>query len=379
MSETVYLLGSGVNRGLTNTKGLKPPLDGDFFQLLADQGEALPGEAIPKGPTLPHYRLLPGGAVPPLDHASDAGNIYWVYDFIQRFWHKTPQDLAREPFSLEELLTFLQLKREEARNSKSDSQALEYLFCELVLEHRLLIYLSEFSDIAKVNEDMARFGRAVYEKKSTVITTNYDTIMEAVIEQTSKSSGNQNVPPWSARDSYRFRFKEPELKNRASRYVRPLVLKLHGSLNWGSFISVTKNRPKTEKLVFYDRPFREYLDLSRSLTDPQAEKWLYAPLIVPMILYKDVYYKHSAIKLVWSNARKELSDCRRLVVIGYSFPPTDFHVKKLLLDGLFERDLKELVVVNPNTGVVQRIKDITHFQKPVVVCRNIGEFFEHTG
>jgi hypothetical protein len=299
--------------------------------------------------------------------------MLWVYGFIQRFWHKTPEDLTREPFSLEELLTFLQLKREEARISKSESQALECLFCELVLEHRLLVYLSEFSDIAKANGDMARFGKAVYDEKSTVITTNYDTIIEATIEEASKSSGNPSVPSWSARGSYRFRFKEPEAKNRSSRYVRPLVLKLHGSLNWGALTIVTKNRPKTEKLVFYDRPFRAYLDLSLSST-PQTEKWLYTPLIVPMILYKDVYYKHYAIKSVWTNARKELFDCRRLVVIGYSCPPTDFHIKKLLMDGLFERDLEELVVVNPDTEVVEKIKNFTHFQKPVTVCRDIGEF-----
>ncbi len=44
-----------------------PPLDGDFFQLPADQGEALAVAAIPKGPTLVHHRLLPGGAVPPFN------------------------------------------------------------------------------------------------------------------------------------------------------------------------------------------------------------------------------------------------------------------------------------------------------------------------
>jgi len=377
MSKTVYLLGAGVNRGLANTKGLKPPLDGDFFQLLADQGEALPGEAIPKGPTLPHYRLRHGGAVPPLELASDAGNIYWVYDFIQRFWHRSPEDLAKEPLSLEELLTFLQLKQKDAQKSKNDSEAAkEYLFCELILEHRLLTYLSGFSDIAKANQDMARFGRAIYKERSTVITTNYDTIVETVIEQASNDNPKDGVRAWNARDSYRFRFKEPETRNRALGHVRPLVLKLHGSLNWGTLlIDATTNRPKIEKsLAFYDRPFRNYLDLG--LSSSSAGNWLYKPLIVPLILYKDVYYGHPAIKAAWNNAQKELSECERLVVIGYSFPPTDFHIKKLLLDVLFKRDLKELFIVNPDTSVVERIKDITHFQKPVVVCKDIREFLE---
>ncbi len=375
MSETVYLLGAGVNRGLTNAKGLKPPLDGDFFQLLAAQGYALPREVIPRGSTVSHHRLRPGGAVPPVVQASDPGNIYWVYGFIQRFWERSPDDLAATPFGLEELLTFLQLQREEARKSKDHQKAEECLFTELVLEHRLLAYLYGFSDVAKSSPELTRFGSIIYAERSTVITTNYDFIVEAVIDKASRDNLKANIgesvpaPAWSAKNSCLVKF-SATYGDRESERLHPLMLKLHGSLTWGSVAEKNAGTLKAVKsLLFYnDQELRDYLDLGPGL--------LYKPLIVPMTLYKREYYGHPAIKKVWSQAQKELSECQNLVVIGYSFPSTDFHIKKLFLEALSKRELKSLAVVNPDTSVVQRVKDLTHFQKPVMVCKDIGEFLK---
>ncbi len=379
MSETVYFLGAGANRGLTNPQGQKPPLDGDFFQLLAAQGKALPNEPIPRGATVPHYKFRLNGNVPPLDQASEPPNIYWVYDFIQWFWHISPKDLASKPFSLEELHTFLQLERQEATKSKDVKKAKECLFIELVLEHRLSNYLSEFSHKAKSDPEMVKFGEIVHKQKSTIITTNYDLIVEAVIDKASHSNSGatskQSVPAWTVNDSYAVRFSEGDDWNTKvpSKHTRPLMLKLHGSLNWGSIVDVMANVPKPEKgLLFYLK--KEFTGGYLTLGKQGKQQHLYKPLIVPMVLYKGEYLGHPAIQAAWKEARKELSKCQNLVVIGYSFPPTDFNVKKLFLEALYQRELKKLTIVNPDTSVVQRIKDLTHFQKPIIVCSDIGEF-----
>lgn len=379
MSETAYFLGAGANRGLTNPQGQKPPLDGDFFQLLAAQGEALPNEPIPRGATVPRYKFRLNGNVPSLGQASEPPNILWVYDFIQRFWHISPKDLASKPFSLEELLTFLQLERQEATKSRNDQKAKEYLFIELVLEHRLSYYLSKFSHKAKSNPEMVKFGEVVYKQKSTIITTNYDLIVEAIVDKAFHSklgaSSKQNAPAWSVKDSYPSWFSKGDewTKKVPSKHTRPLMLKLHGSLNWAAVVDVKANVLKPEKgLRFYlEKEFTGGYNPHR-----KQERYLYKPLIVPMILYKGEYLGHPAIRATWEKARKELSECQNLVVIGYSFPPTDFNVKKLFLEALYQRELKKLTIVNPDTSVVQRIKNLTHFQKPIIVCNDIGEFLK---
>lgn len=379
MSETVYFLGAGANQGLTNSQGQKPPLDGDFFRLLAAQAKALPNESIPRGTTVPHHKFCSNGNAPPLEQASEPPNIYWVYGFIQRFWHILPRDLTSKPFSLEEVLSFLQLERQEATKSKNVQKTREYLFTELVLEHRLSYYLSEFSQEAKSNPEMVKFGEVVYEQKSTIITTNYDLIVEAIIDKAFHSKlgadSKQKTPAWNAKASYPGWFSEAAdwTKKVPSKRARPLILKLHGSLNWAAVVDVKANVLKPEKsLRFYlEKEFTGgYLPLGKQ------NRYLYKPLIVPMVLYKGEYLEHPAIRAAWKDARKELSDCKSLVVIGYSFPPTDFHVKKLFLETLSQRELRKLTIVNPDTSVVQRIKDLTHFQKPVVVCSDIGKFLK---
>jgi hypothetical protein len=77
---------------------------------------------------------------------------------------------------------------------------------------------------------------------------------------------------------------------------------------------------------------------------------------------------------LWKQAKDILAKCNRLIVIGYSFPPTDFAVKKLFWEAFENNKLEDLIVVNPDTSVVKTIKELTHFSKPVSVCSNLREF-----
>jgi hypothetical protein len=92
------------------------------------------------------------------------------------------------------------------------------------------------------------------------------------------------------------------------------------------------------------------------------------------VLYKEQFYKHRIFSKLWKEAQKELSTCKNLVIIGYSFAPTDFYVRKLLLDAFRENSLEQLVVVNPDTSVVQIAKEFTHYNKAVSVCKDLEEY-----
>ena len=97
-------------------------------------------------------------------------------------------------------------------------------------------------------------------------------------------------------------------------------------------------------------------------------------MIITPILYKERFYQEKLFSDLWNQAKLHLTNCARLIVIGYSFPPTDFAVRKLLLEAFVDNKLDDLIVVNPNTAVVKTIKELVHFTKPISICYDLKEF-----
>ena len=104
---------------------------------------------------------------------------------------------------------------------------------------------------------------------------------------------------------------------------------------------------------------------------------LYGIIIEPIIITPVVnkqFIQTPIIPTIWKKAAEELASCRRLIVGGYSFPPTDFHTRRLFLESFSDHSLEEIVIINPDTRIVQLVKDLCHFKKPVLVCRDLDEF-----
>jgi len=106
--------------------------------------------------------------------------------------------------------------------------------------------------------------------------------------------------------------------------------------------------------------------------------WYLDPVMITPVLHKEEYLQdpfYSRIfSTIWKKAKEALSKCERLIVIGYSFPTTDFLTKKLFLESFSENTLEELIVVNPDTSIVQKVKNLCHFEKPIVICKDLHEF-----
>ena len=94
-------------------------------------------------------------------------------------------------------------------------------------------------------------------------------------------------------------------------------------------------------------------------------------LIVTPVLNKEVDKRPFA--WIWREAKDKMRGCFRLVVCGYSFPPTDFATRRLFLESFVGGPPDELVVINPNTSVVRRVKSLCHFEGPVCVCSDLRE------
>jgi SIR2-like domain len=108
------------------------------------------------------------------------------------------------------------------------------------------------------------------------------------------------------------------------------ILKLHGSVNW----TIPKGSRSNIEVM------QDYQSVVNAGLTPQ---------IIPPTWKKDSRGKFDEI---WSQSLDALMTATRVVVIGFSIPPTDLHFKYLLAAGLRENySLREIVFINPSPGI----------------------------
>jgi hypothetical protein len=169
-------------------------------------------------------------------------------------------------------------------------------------------------------------GKVCYQHdymRNTVITLNYDTVLEEALEQ-------WHIPVW-------YGFNPGSVKYPRSKHFVPQhlptalpIFKLHGSVNWAS------PRNTREKIQVYNR----YTDIVRENRNV---------LLVPPTWRKTFT---GPISEVWDAAVKALSEATRIIIVGFSIPPTDIHFKYLLAAGLQENiSLRKIFCFNPDKTV----------------------------
>lgn len=379
MNNTVYLLGAGINRGLVDWHGLRPPLADDLFQ------QAL---------KLPYY-----------EEGNHLELLEPLFDYIQKFWKLTIEQLKNARFDLEACYTLIQLQISEAK-LKGDKDTAKLLYdIEYILTTFFARHLAEFRGVYRSSDSFDEFAKMIYQDKSSVLTFNYDTLLESAIES---ASGHSEYRPathsqeirdedlidrhyeWNIPLAYGVEFDQVDL-HRAGSYplvprerfynhplnklYEPPFLKLHGSINWFTYTGISAsqfaddtvredNLGKTiiYRSAHYDHRFK-----------PEIDGEIIQPVIVTPVLNKEIYQR-PIIPEIWKLAFKELSTCKKLIVGGYSFPATDFNTKRLFLEAFANHTLEELIVINPDTSVVKLVKDLCHFKKPVLTCHDLDEF-----
>ena len=340
--------------------------------------------------------------------------MHSVYEYIEKYWKKSKEDLLNQPFDLEDCFTFLELQYYEAEKNGNDTKAAELATISFRLKTMLAEFLSEFEIFGHTSDLLREFGKQIYKEKPTIITFNYDCILETAIESASQVRGeipdsflgapnvNGDVPDeelpyshhnWNRPLGYGIKFDEIQLQRAGlSTYVEGhrfyshpennpynwKILKLHGSLNWFRYLPIRKDLlflGKEEQLSPEKLKDVILIDGHWWFNEPpDIDDWIIDPLIITPTLYKERFYQERLFSDLWNQAKLHLEKCARLIVIGYSFPPTDFAVRKLLLEAFEDNKLDDLIVVDPNTSVVKTIKELVHFTKPTSVCYDLKEF-----
>jgi hypothetical protein len=135
MSDTVYVLGAGLNQAIkikhavkrmsakiSHTPHVSPPIGRNFFQ------EALAMQSRRFTETPYKERLEP------------------LYAYIQKFWKKNISDLDNSDFDLEECFSLMDLQLKEAQDNNNIEEQQELTNLEYLLRQFLVEVLFEFGD-----------------------------------------------------------------------------------------------------------------------------------------------------------------------------------------------------------------------------------------
>ena len=345
-SRTVYLLGAGFNQCVNDWDGLKPPLATNFFETILRSRKYQAEMYLQR--------------------------VNCVYEYIEKYWKKSKDDLRNQPFDLEELFTFLELQHYETGRGKNREKVMELATILFRLKAMLAELLSEFETFACSSGTLRDFGKEIYKEKPNIITFNYDCILENAVE--SASGCREEIPPsflespipyssvpdeelpyshfnWNRTLGYGIKFDEVQLQRSGlSTYVdgdrfynHPKndlyewkIIKLHGSLNWFRYLSERKYPAFPMKEEKLPNGKQEEVILVRGhwwfTEPPDMNGWIIDPLLITPVLYKQKFYQQKLFRDIWDQAKVHLAKCDRLIVIGYSFSQTDFAVRKLLLE-----------------------------------------------
>jgi hypothetical protein len=98
--------------------------------------------------------------------------------------------------------------------------------------------------------------------------------------------------------------------------------------------------------------------------------------IIPPESNKRCY--EGVFKRIWNHASQTLHRTKKLVVIGYSFPPTDSHANALFRVSIKREGLETLVIVNPDRAARYRTREVLNRglspKTRVIVFDELSEF-----
>jgi len=221
------------------------------------------------------------------------------------------------------------------------------------------------------------FYPQVAPRRDTIITFNYDTLVEDALS-------NLETPY-----SYGFGADAFYTKERPGGFViynehdipflRPAtgqkgvvdLLKLHGSVNWLLDYATPTEAPTQSQQRL--QIFPAFSDLLTEYADPLGRIFIEPPT------WRKGH--NGGMASVWDSALQALRTASRIIVMGYSMPPTDVHFRYLVAAGLRENiSLQEIVFVNPAfaeeaLGYKEMVSRTFQVFRPELRDRNTIQFF----
>ncbi|MFL2002300.1 hypothetical protein [Microbacterium sp. A1-JK] len=193
---------------------------------------------------------------------------------------------------------------------------------------------------------LGEFVDLLHWARSTVVTLNYDTIIEATVDKSPRFDGDEAI--WSVDVVTGFPNGRGLMFGLGTYFEERGTFsmhKLHGSIDWygvpGDRTGATLERIRTVE--------------NRSAAAHRATIGGREVFIVPPTSTKGTYFDNPKTRFSWQQARDGLRAAERVVLMGYSLPLTDTALARLLATTVANGP-QEVVVVNPDAdGVANRL------------------------
>lgn len=249
----------------------------------------------------------------------------------------------------------------------------ELLNLRQTLDAILILAIKSKSGLSKKSDYIEKFASHLIQTSATrinnfrkhdpisVITTNWDILLDLAIREQLKKGGNKGVIDYLC---YVSSLKndptiKPGLQALTEGEFIVKLLKIHGSINW-------LHCPKCQRIFidFYRRVidygvFRQatckYCSREYAHNDEHSPRL--RPLLLMPTFAKDL--SNFQTKLIWRNSGIEIAEADHIVFIGYSFPLADFEFRQVLFRNV-KRDAKIEVVLfdksNPDKVITNKDK-----------------------
>ena len=310
----LIVLGAGATRGASfvdGGSGCLPPLDGDFFTQLQR-----------------------------VSNPKHKGTIDRVLeDVVKLFGHNFSVTLETMFTTIEHTLRVVNATKEVAGWRKRDLEVMRTRLKQAiaaVLEESLTAGGRDHRECEHHKALVTRLA-----KKDTVVSFNYDCLIDAMLQQHGKGK-------WNARYGYGLPMPKgkgshitgeqrwtPENAEAPSRSSTARLLKLHGSIHF--------HAESQDRFTLKERPYtRQNGNLRFEIIPPEWNK----------------HFDEGVFQKLWCLARDNIHKASTIVVIGYSFPLTDLHTSALFRVSVGKGKLKRLVIVNPDPAARRRTRDV---------------------
>jgi hypothetical protein len=288
-------------------------------------------------------------------------------DLSQRTWDSysgkdlVPADIANLLKSdIEEGLSYLIQPKPWLRESEVLRHRAIFLELTMVIAavFEMQMEPATYSDQPSWVSDFIRFW---HENQCTVLTLNYDTLVEAAAHETTVTAASQ---PGSRKGISSWAIYPPYLTNATMRTASLLsvgarpksfhLLKLHGSINW--YYS-GRNDTSGETIYFVPQCgtvgswTQHERDMQTESRAAVADKY---PFLIPPVFDKAALLSHETIRSIWFESGEAIKRASRVVFIGYSLPPTDRTMHHFLREALGESAHIEIIDCNPSALIHYR-------------------------
>lgn len=352
----VYVLGAGAGAAYQGSYiGETSPVAKNFFQKA--------------------MRVIDIHQIKDRDFGDQQLDFHHVFDFIERLWGFPREQIQHSNLDMEEVLTLLNIEMEE----------------DVPGRERLLLAYEEYLLLMALTFDKILYGEPCPQHKliaetlkpgDAVISFNYELLMDFALRNLKDGEAR-----WSIVDGYGIPCdhlkSQRVLQNKGSQElvqanaVTPSsnvrLFKLHGSLNWlycpqcGQLYAYEHSDARGHSVVIHGMA-----NMIQCSTNHCCHKL--SRVIIPPTLMKN-YQSIPFIPQLWHQARRALRQASEIVVIGYSFPTTDFRSNWMFRKAMVDNQtLRKVTIVDTAVGYqrktlldkhksIFRVKELDYFKE----------------